>query len=75
MAEPGIGGRTGDHGHGCGEGILDQRYAGQPERVVGKIERDQRHEPHECNEAPSLSLYTFDDLLKPPADPPDPPAR
>ena len=73
MAKPGIGGRARHHGHGCGERILNQRYAGQPEGVVGKIERDQRHEPHECNEAPPLALYTLDDLLKPAADPPPDP--
>src|SRR5262249_18627062 len=38
--------------------------AREPERVVAEVEREQRHEPHEGDEAPAFGVHAVDQALQ-----------
>src|SRR5262249_43224983 len=50
-----------------GEGGGGEREGGEPQRVVGEIEREQRDKPHQGDETPALRVDPFDQSLEQPA--------
>ena len=49
------------------QGHSAQGDAREAERVVGEVEREEGHEPHESNEAPALRLDAGDQAIEPAA--------
>ena len=65
MAEPGVGHRARHHADKRCKDIMLEGNAREAKRVVGKIEREEGHEPDKGNEAPALRLDLGDQAIEP----------
>src|SRR6516165_3297342 len=64
MAEPGVGHRARHHADKRRKNIVRQGNTREAKRIVGEVEREEGHEPHEGNEAPALRLDPGDQVGK-----------